>query len=72
MLKLRILYNRTTVIGRIQNIFGEMGIPKELNSDNAKEFTSKEFLNFCSDLGIKHHLTSVEKHKCNGRVDKNS
>lgn len=72
LLKLRILRNRTTqeIIEKVKNIFEEIGVPEQMNSDNAKEFTSKEFFNFMTDYGIEHHLTSVEHHTSNGRVER--
>jgi hypothetical protein len=71
-LELRVLKNRTTdeIIDNLANIFEKIGVPRVLNSDNAKEFVSKEFLNFCTDFEIEHHLTSVEKHSSNGRVER--
>jgi transposase InsO family protein len=31
---------------------------KILRSDNGEEYTSKEFVNFCKDVGIKRELTT--------------
>lgn len=72
IVKIRILKDRTTenILKELNEIIKEVGIPKEICSDNAKEFCSKEFFNFCTDLNIKHHLCSVEKHKSNGRVER--
>lgn len=70
--KLRKLENRTTkeITKKLKEIFYEIGRPKQLNSDNAKEFASKEFFNFMTDNNIEHHLTSVEHHSSNGRVER--
>jgi transposase InsO family protein len=40
----------------IENLF-ERNI-KILRSDNGAEYTSKEFVNFCKDVGIKRELTT--------------
>lgn len=70
-MKIKVLKSRTTkdILMALRSIFKEVGTPKELNTDNAKEFVAKEFLNFCTDLNIVQHLTSVEKHQSNGRVE---
>lgn len=54
----------------MKEIFTEVGTPEEINSDNAKEFISKEVEEFYLDSEIKHHCTSVEKHTSNGRVER--
>ena len=41
----------------IENIF-ERDI-KILRSDNGGEYTSKEFVNYCKDVGIKRELTKI-------------
>ncbi|KAI5153777.1 hypothetical protein ENBRE01_3245, partial [Enteropsectra breve] len=71
-MKLELLKSRETkeIIRKLKGIWEDKGVPKEINSDNAKEFTAKEFFNFCTEHGVSHHLTSVEKHKSNGRVER--
>lgn len=44
--------------------------PEELISDNGKEFTSKEFREFCCINKIAHTKVSVEAHGSNGRVER--
>lgn len=72
MVKLKVLENRRieTIIKNLKSICNDIGVSEQLNSDNSLEFTAKEFLNWCTNLGIQHHLTSVEKHKSNGRVER--
>ncbi len=53
----------------ITNKFRTLRI-KKLISDNAKEFTSREFKTFLSEKGIHHHLTSLETHQSNGRCER--
>jgi transposase InsO family protein len=39
---------------------------KILRSDNGGEYTSKEFVNFCKDVGIKRELTTSYNPQQNG------
>ena len=39
---------------------------KILRSDNGGEYTSKEFVNFCKDVGIKRELTTPYNPQHNG------
>ncbi|KAI5152345.1 hypothetical protein ENBRE01_2758 [Enteropsectra breve] len=70
--KIRILKDRTSgeIITQLKAVFKELGTPREINSDNAKEFVSSEFAEFCAEYNISHHYTSVENHKANGRVER--
>jgi transposase InsO family protein len=43
---------------------------KILRSDNGKEYTSKEFVNFCRDVGIKRELTTPYNPQQNGVVER--
>ncbi len=44
--------------------------PKELITDNGKEFNNEEFRNFCSTMDIFHRRVSIESHRSNGRVER--
>jgi transposase InsO family protein len=52
----------------IENLF-ERKI-KILRSDNGGEYTSKEFVNFCKDVGIKRELTTPYNHQQNGVAER--
>ena len=60
-------------VGTLRSIFAWMGLPQYLISDNAKQFTSHTFWNFCFRLYIWHVITSPyytkpnqsEQFKCN-------
>ena len=52
----------------VENIF-EIKI-KILRSDNGGEYTSKEFVNFCKDVGIKRELTTHYNPQQNGVAEK--
>jgi hypothetical protein len=43
---------------------------KILRSDNGGEYTSKEFVNFCRDVGIKRELTTPYNPQQNGVVER--
>jgi transposase InsO family protein len=43
---------------------------KILRSDNGGEYTSKEFVNFCKDAGIKRELTTPYNPQQNGVVER--
>ena len=48
----------TQAVKFLKTIFSSFGIPRNLVSDNAKQFTSKKFHKFCFDSGI-NHFTST-------------
>jgi transposase InsO family protein len=52
----------------IKNLF-ERNI-KILRSDNGGEYTSKEFVSFCRDVGIKRELTTPYNYQQNGVVER--
>lgn len=43
---------------------------RALRTDRGGEFTSREFVQFCEDLGIKHHLTAPYSPQQNGVVER--
>ena len=45
-------------VGALKSIFAWTGPPQYLVSDNARQFTSRAFRNFCFQLGIRHVTTS--------------
>ncbi|KAI5149341.1 hypothetical protein ENBRE01_0846 [Enteropsectra breve] len=72
IMKIHSLRSRTSteIIGILEGWFETLGKPKEINTDNALEFTSNAFKTFCQTNQIRHHLTSIEKHEANGRVER--
>ena len=48
----------TQAVKFLKTIFSSFGIPRNLVSGNAKQFTSKEFHKFCFDSGINHFTTT--------------
>ena len=49
-------------------IICRFGIPHEIISNNGTQFDSKEFKEFCSELGIKKSFSSVDHPQTNGQV----
>ena len=59
---------------KVQNFIWEaiicwFGIPHKIISDNGTQFNSKEFREFCSELGIKKNFSSVDHPQTNGQVE---
>ena len=50
-------------------IICQYGIPQEIVYDNITQFDSKEFREFCNELGIKKNLSSVDHPQTNGQVE---
>lgn len=71
-LRLHSLRVRTSaeIISVLDTWWKELGVPKEINTDNAMEFTSQQFSQYCASKQIQHHRTSIEKHEANGRVER--
>lgn len=51
------------------DIIYRFGIPKILISNNGMQFNSKEFPNFCEELGIKQRFTSLGYPQTNGATE---
>jgi ribonuclease HI len=60
----------TAAINFIKSIVFRFGVPHSIITDNGKNFTSKEFKNYCESLGIKLKFASVAHPKSNGQVKK--
>ena len=52
-----------------RNIICRYGIPRVLVSDNGKQFDNSAFRDFCSELGIKNHYSSLAHPQANGQVE---
>ena len=52
-----------------RNIICRYGIPRMLVSDNGKQFDNDAFRDFCSQLGIKNHYSSLVHPQANGQVE---
>jgi len=47
-------------------IICRFGIPRDLISDNEKQFDNDSFRDFCSQLGIRNHYSSPTQPQANG------
>ena len=52
-----------------RNIIYRYGIPRVLVSDNGKQFDNSAFRDFCSELGIRNHYSSLAHPQANGQVE---
>ena len=52
-----------------RNIICRYGIPRVLVSNNGKQFDNNAFRDFCSEIGIKNHYSSLAHPQANGQVE---
>ncbi|XP_016164417.1 uncharacterized protein LOC107606929 [Arachis ipaensis] len=52
-----------------KNIICRYGIPREIISDNGRQFTDQNLALFLQNFNIKHHFSSVEHPQTNGQVE---
>ncbi|XP_072064544.1 uncharacterized protein [Arachis hypogaea] len=52
-----------------KNIICRYGIPREIISDNGRQFTDHKLATFLTNFNIKHHFSSVEHLQTNGQVE---
>ena len=52
-----------------RNMIYRYGIPRVLVSDNGKQFDHSAFRDFCLELGIKNHYSSLAHPQANGQVE---
>ena len=52
-----------------KNIVYKYGIPRVLVSNNRKQFDNDSFRDFCSQLGIKNHYSSLTHPQTNRQVE---
>jgi transposase InsO family protein len=57
-------------ISFIKSIVFRFRVPHSIITDNGMNFTSKEFKDYCEELGIKLKFASVAHPKTNGQVEK--
>ncbi|XP_016168410.1 uncharacterized protein LOC107627305 [Arachis ipaensis] len=52
-----------------KNIICRFGIPREIISDNGRQFTDHKLASFLTNFNIKHRFSSVEHPQINGQVE---
>ena len=52
-----------------KNVVCWFGIPKVLVSDNSKQFDKEAFRDFCQQLGIKNHYSSLTHPQASGQIE---
>nr|XP_025685323.1 uncharacterized protein LOC112786123 [Arachis hypogaea] len=52
-----------------KNIICRYGIPREIISDNGRQFTDHKLATFLTNFNIKHHFSSVDHPQTNGQVE---
>ncbi|KAF9758258.1 hypothetical protein NGRA_3191, partial [Nosema granulosis] len=58
------------IIQVLEEWFVNEVVPEEIISDNAKEFESTEYKEWCSVNEIRQHKVSIESHRSNGRIER--
>lgn len=58
-----------TIIGQLKEMFSRLGIPKSIRADNGRQFTSREFHEFCEHNNIKVIHTPPYWPQANGEVE---
>jgi transposase InsO family protein len=56
----------------IKEVIYMFGIPNNIITDNATQFTVRELKDFCSHLGIKINYASVSHRQSNGQVERSN
>lgn len=59
-----------TLIKAIKSFVLMFGLPKRIISDRGTAYTSRQFEEYCKEMGIKHSLISVRHPQSNGQVER--
>ncbi|XP_044756800.1 uncharacterized protein K02A2.6-like [Coccinella septempunctata] len=59
-----------TIVKHLKNIFGRLGIPQILMSDNGTQYTAFEFKKFAENWQFQHHTSSPHYPRSNGMVER--
>lgn len=59
-----------TTISVLRDLFAMFGTPRTLISDRGTSFTSKEFVGYMQNTGVKHILNAVATPRANGQIER--
>ena len=59
----------STIVPKMDKIFGEYGIPEVVKSDNGPPFNGADFKNFAETLGFKHRRITPLWPEANGQIE---
>ena len=54
----------------IEGIIFRFGVPNRIITDNGSQVTSRTFLKFCDEMGVKVCFAAVSYPRCNGQVER--
>lgn len=68
----KVIYDKKglSVVAALEEWFKDGYIPKEIISDNGREFCNSDVRECLNRYGIEHRKVSVESHRSNGRVER--
>jgi transposase InsO family protein len=64
------LKDAASVVSFIKGIVFRFGVPNSIVTDNGSTFTSREFKEYCNEVGIKLQFASVAHPQTNGQDEK--
>ncbi|MGL5708896.1 MAG: hypothetical protein ACRDDF_11645, partial [Aeromonas sp.] len=59
-----------TIVATIERFFKDEEWPDKIISDNAKEFCSQEYMDWCTRNSIERYTVAPESHRSNGRIER--
>ena len=69
-IKVCFMRSRDEVLEKFQQFCSDIGNPRMVVSDGAKEFTSSEFRSFCRKRGIRHETSAPYTPEENGKIER--
>ena len=60
----------SATVQAVRKIFSQFGLPKQIVTDNGRQFVSKEFTDFLRINGIRHICSAPYKPATNGQAER--